>query len=78
MERPDIFSDELEAAFKAGAAEAVRESHKAGLPVFYHDYRAGIDVMEQPDGRRFEIRYIPNAPGDQNHEVVRELTRTAA
>jgi hypothetical protein len=26
--------------------------------------------MEQPDGRRFEIRYIPGAPGDRNFEVV--------
>jgi hypothetical protein len=78
MEQPEIFSDELEAAFKNGVAEAILESRKAGLPVFYHDYQAGIDVMEQPDGRKFEIRYIPNAPGDQNHQVVRELIRTAA
>jgi hypothetical protein len=34
--------------------------------------------MEQPDGRRFEIRYIPNAPGETNHEVVRELSSRAA
>ena len=78
MEQPDIFSAKLEAAFKAGVADAIRESFKAGLSIFYHDYQAGIDVMEQPDGRKFEIRYIANAPGDCNHQVLRELTRSAA
>jgi len=34
--------------------------------------------MELPDGRRFEIRWIPGAPGGQNYEVVRELKTRAA
>ena len=34
--------------------------------------------MEQPDGRRFEIRFIPNAPGEQNYEMIREIAATAA
>jgi hypothetical protein len=34
--------------------------------------------MEQPDGRRFEIRFIPGAPSGENYEIVRELSRRAA
>jgi hypothetical protein len=44
----------------------------AGLPVFYLD-KDGLDVMEQPDGRRFEIRWIPGAPSGSNYEVLGEL-----
>jgi hypothetical protein len=34
--------------------------------------------MECPDGRRFEIRWIPGAPSGENYEVIRELTAHAA
>jgi hypothetical protein len=34
--------------------------------------------MEQPDGKRFEIRFRPGAPGEENYEIVRELPATAA
>jgi hypothetical protein len=34
--------------------------------------------MELPDGRKFEIRYVPGAPRDQNYEVLRELNDAAA
>ncbi len=44
----------------------------AGLPVFYLD-RQGLNVMEQPDGRKFEIRWISGAPSGSNYEVIREL-----
>jgi hypothetical protein len=57
---------------------ARQESLALGLPVFYRDPPTGMDLMEQADGRRFEIRYIPGAPRDQNFEVLRELTASAA
>ncbi len=34
--------------------------------------------MEYPGGQKFEIRFLPGAPGDQNYEVLRELDETAA
>jgi hypothetical protein len=34
--------------------------------------------MEQPDGRRFEIRWIPGACAGENYEILRELKRHAA
>lgn len=37
-----------------------------------------LDVMEQPDGRKFEVRFIAGAPRESNYRVIRELDRTAA
>ena len=37
-----------------------------------------MDILEEPDGRKFEIRYIPGAPREQLFEVVRQLGKTAA
>jgi hypothetical protein len=74
----DILSREFEANLKKAVAKATQTTLDAGVCLFYRDSRTGMDVMEQPDGRRFEIRFIPNAPGDHNHEVVRELSRCAA
>jgi hypothetical protein len=51
---------------------------KAGLPVFYLDAKENINIMEQPDGRKFEIRFIPGAPRERNYEVLRELGKSAA
>jgi hypothetical protein len=47
------------------------------LPVFYLD-ADGLEVMELPDGRRFEICWIPRAPSGKNYEIVRELNVRAA
>ncbi len=49
-----------------------------GIPVFYRDPRTKLDIMEQPDGRRFEIRYIPGGPAERNYEVIREIAAPAA
>ena len=69
----DIFSDEFDAAAKAAIAEACAETIKVGVSLFYRDSASGLEVMEMPDGRMFEIRYLPGQPGDRNHEVLREL-----
>src|SRR5260370_22597656 len=51
---------------------AFEETLAAGLPLFYLDDE-GLNVMEQPDGRRFEIGWIPGAPSGENYEVLREV-----
>jgi hypothetical protein len=70
-------SDELTAAVVSACVSARLETLNAGVPVFYRDTK-GIYIMEQPDGRKFEIRFIPNAPRDRNYEVLRELGKNAA
>jgi len=62
------FGKEADAAGHAAFLEV-------GLPVFYLDN--GAELMEQADGRRFEIRWIPDLPADKNFEIVREVGRGA-
>ena len=62
---------------RAAGHQAFLETLAAGLPVFYRD-DDGLNVMQCPDGRRFEIRWIPGAPSGENYAVIRELTAHAA
>jgi hypothetical protein len=78
MARPHSFGDDVSVAFQAATAEARADALAAGVPIFYRDSATGLEVMEQPGGRKFEIRYIPGAPRDRNYEVLRELGRSAA
>jgi hypothetical protein len=71
----DIFSKEFDDAFGAAVKAACEENLRAGVPIFYQE--GDIDVMEMPDGRKFETRFIPHAPDEQNYEIVREI-RSAA
>jgi hypothetical protein len=73
----DVGSEEFFNTAKAACAKARRESLAAGLPVLYHDFERDIDVMEQPDGRKFQIRFVSRQNG-RAYEIVRELDRTAA
>ena len=73
----DFGSVEFDEAVRAAGHQAFLETLAAGLPVFYRDAE-GLNVMECPDGRKFEIRWIPGAPSGENYEVVRELTAHAA
>ena len=73
MTNPYLFDENFDAAVKAAIAYARAETLKAGVSLFYRDAPTGLEVMEQPDGRIFEIRYLPGQPGDRNHEVLREL-----
>jgi hypothetical protein len=69
---------EITAAFRTAVAEARKDALAAGVPIFYRDSATGLNVMEQPGGRKFEIRWIPGAPRNRNYEVLRELDRSAA
>ena len=77
MAIPDIFSEDFTVAVKAACVRAREETLKAGVPVFYLDAKTGLEIMEQPDGRKFEIRFIAGAPRERNYEVLRELGGTA-
>ncbi len=72
----DFDSPEFDIAVSAACYEAFRETLAAGLPVFYID-DAGLDVMEQADGRRFEVEWMPGAPAGENYTVIRELPAAA-
>jgi hypothetical protein len=69
-------SKEFDDAVRASGRKAFLETLAAGFPVFY--LSDGLNVMEQPDGRRFEIRWRPGFPSGENYEVVREITARVA
>jgi hypothetical protein len=73
----DIDSPEFDEAVRAATHKAFLETIEAGRPVFYTD-REGLEVMELPDGRRFEIRWNPSSATGQNYDVVREIAARAA
>jgi hypothetical protein len=76
MTTEEFFGKELEEAFIKAVTAARLDTLRAGVPVYYLD-DSGIDVMEMPDGRKFEIRFIPHKLDECNYEVVREI-RSAA
>jgi len=78
MTNRDTLGDDFTAAVRTAGARAREETLKAGVPVFYRDSASGLEIMEQPDGRRFEICYLASALRERNYEVLRELGRTAA
>jgi hypothetical protein len=66
MENRQFFPDGFSAAIVAAGSRARLETLKAGIAVFYRDREHNLDVMEQPDGRRFEVRFIAGAPLESN------------
>jgi hypothetical protein len=78
MEPDNFFADDFEDAVIAAIDHARRETLAAGVPIFYLDREHNLNIMEHPDGRKFEVRFIPGAPGDKNYEILRELVQTAA
>jgi hypothetical protein len=76
MTTDEFFGKEFDDAIVAAGNAAREETLRAGVPVFYSD-DSGVYIKEMPDGRRFEIQFIPHAPGECNYQVVREL-RSAA
>jgi hypothetical protein len=78
MASGQFFDDDFKTAVRQAGARARIETLQAGVPVFYRDAKWNLDIMEQASGRKFEIRFLNNAPSDQNYEVLRELDETAA
>ena len=72
----DIFSQEFDDTVVAAGITAREETLCAGRPVFYTDHD-GANTLETPDGRKFQIRFIPHAPGERNYEVVRQVQSAA-
>jgi hypothetical protein len=62
MENGGFFPQEFTAAIVSAGARARLETLKAGVPVFYRDWKLNLDVMEQPDGRKFECSLSPALP----------------
>ena len=73
-----FFDDDFVAAVRSAGAHARADTLRAGVPVFYRDSGLNVDVMEHPNGRRYEIRFLAGMPGDRNYSVIRELDETAA
>jgi len=65
-------SREFNEAVSRAGRQAFEETLAAGLSVFCLD-DSGLEVMERPDGRRFEIRWIQGAPAGANFEILREV-----
>jgi hypothetical protein len=78
MENGEFFTEEFTAAVIAAGARARLETLRAGVPAFYWDSERSLDVMEQTDGRKFEVAFIAGAPRERNYRVIRELDGAAA
>ena len=78
MENSDYFSPEFTAAIISAGARARLETLAAGVPVFYRDWKRNLEIMEHPNGRKFEVCFIIGAPRETNFRVVRELKDTPA
>jgi hypothetical protein len=78
MASGNFLEDDFTSAVQAACVRARLETLRAGVPVFYLDTKRKLDIMEQPTGRKYEIRFLPGAPRDQNYRVLRELDETAA
>jgi hypothetical protein len=70
-------SDEFVELAAEATRQARQESLDAGFPVFGTD-EEGRMILEQPDGKRFEIRFRPNEYGSSNYDILRELSANAA
>jgi hypothetical protein len=78
MENSGFFSQEFTAAIVSAGARACLETLEASVPVFYRDWKTNLDIMEQSDGRKFEVSFIAGASRETNYRVSRELEGTAA
>ena len=78
MEPEPFLHDEFTTAVRAAGARARIATLAAGIPVFYRDPTLKVDIMEEPTGRKFEIRFFNSGSSDQNYEVLRELDEPAA
>ena len=67
-----LFPEDFITAIVSAGDRALMQTLKAGVPVIYRDFNRDIDIMEQPNGRKYEIRFVTGAPRERNYRVVRE------
>ena len=77
MDNGQFFDEAFKEAICRAGAQARIETLRAGVPVFYKDRNLNVDLVEYPNGQKFEIRFLERARNGQNYEVVRELDETA-
>jgi hypothetical protein len=73
-----LLNEDFDTAAVAAFAKASQATLDAGIPIFYRDAQSGIQIMELPDGRQFQINYLPKSSSGNHYEIVRELGRNAA
>jgi hypothetical protein len=78
MASGQFFDDDFKTAVRLAGARARIQTLQAGIPVFYRDNARNLDLMEYPNGQKFEICFVAGAPGDKNYKVLRELKETLA
>jgi hypothetical protein len=71
----DIFDEEFTRQAEQAWDRARDEALANGIPVFYR--KKGVQIMQQPDGSLFEIRFISGAPRGSNYKIIRELSASA-
>ena len=72
MSRNDPGSPLVSDAVRDAGRRDLEETLEAGHAVAYVDEK-GLNILHQPDGRRFEIRWVPAASASRDFEIVREL-----
>lgn len=78
MRRAHFFDERFKEEIRLAGGRARIETLRAGIPVFYRDIARNMEIMERPNGRKFEIRFLDTTSGDRNYEILRELDETAA
>jgi hypothetical protein len=78
MAKGAFFDDDFKAGVVAAGARARIKTLVAGVSVFYRDGVRNIDIIEEPSGRKFEIRYVSDGLSDWNYEIVSELREPTA
>lgn len=75
MGSDNFLEDDFTAAVRSACALARIETLNAGIPVFYRDPKRGLDIMEKPNGRKYEICFLPGAPRDQTTKFCENWTK---
>jgi hypothetical protein len=72
VQSPSVLTDEFYEAAVAAVTRARQNALATGHSVVFQD-EAGRYVEEQPDGKRFEVRFRPGAPREAHLEIITEL-----
>lgn len=76
MAKYEFGSPEFDRAVWEAGHQAYLATLAAGRPAFVMENGLNLKVM--PDGRKFEIRWVPGKPAGENYEIIREITADAA